>query len=194
MKHKILCMGDSNTFGYDPRSTLADRYPPSVRWTALLDAGPRWSIVNDGVNGREIPWRDWELAQMLRTLERSGPDGVLILLGTNDLMCGLTPEEAARRMEGCLTRLLEHWQDRPRLLLSAPLHITRGAWATDPALPGSVSTLAGHYEALARQLGISFVNTSVWDAALAFDGVHLMPEGHRLLAEEMDRALCALFP
>ena len=38
MAHKILCFGDSNTYGYDPRSCLGGRYPDSVRWTALLEA------------------------------------------------------------------------------------------------------------------------------------------------------------
>ena len=28
---KILCIGDSNTYGYDPRSYLGDRYPAEVR-------------------------------------------------------------------------------------------------------------------------------------------------------------------
>ncbi len=36
MGRRILCFGDSNTYGYDPRSYLGGRYPASVRWTALL--------------------------------------------------------------------------------------------------------------------------------------------------------------
>ena len=36
MCRRLLCYGDSNTYGYDPRSYLGGRYPQSVRWTALL--------------------------------------------------------------------------------------------------------------------------------------------------------------
>ena len=31
MRQKILCYGDSNTYGYDPRAYLGGRYPKAVR-------------------------------------------------------------------------------------------------------------------------------------------------------------------
>lgn len=37
---EILCYGDSNTYGYDPREPLGGRYPTAVRWTGRL-AHPR---------------------------------------------------------------------------------------------------------------------------------------------------------
>ena len=52
---KIICFGDSNTWGYDPRSYLGERYPKDVRWTGLLSALPGLEVVNCGVNGRTIP-------------------------------------------------------------------------------------------------------------------------------------------
>ena len=33
---KILCFGDSNTYGFDPRGYLGGRYPVTVRWTGRL--------------------------------------------------------------------------------------------------------------------------------------------------------------
>ena len=54
---RIVCVGDSNTYGYDPRSYLGGRYGTDVRWTRLLsNAG--WDVVNLGVNGAEIPRRE----------------------------------------------------------------------------------------------------------------------------------------
>ena len=38
MSRRILCWGDSNTYGYDPQSPLGGRYPPQVRWTDQLAA------------------------------------------------------------------------------------------------------------------------------------------------------------
>ena len=49
---KILCIGDSNTYGYDPRSYLGDRYPAEVRWTDRLN---KWDVINCGVNGMTVP-------------------------------------------------------------------------------------------------------------------------------------------
>lgn len=37
MCHRVLCYGDSNTHGYNPRSYLGERYQESIRWTALLE-------------------------------------------------------------------------------------------------------------------------------------------------------------
>ena len=52
---KLLCFGDSNTYGYDPRSFLDDRYPAEVRWTDALARDTGWTVLNMGQNGREIP-------------------------------------------------------------------------------------------------------------------------------------------
>ena len=54
MCRRLLCYGDSNTYGYDPRSYLGGRYPKTVRWTGLLDA-EGWKVINKGENGRSIP-------------------------------------------------------------------------------------------------------------------------------------------
>ena len=34
MAKQIVCIGDSNTWGYDPRGFGGGRYPAAVRWTA----------------------------------------------------------------------------------------------------------------------------------------------------------------
>ena len=39
---RILCYGDSDTFGHDPRSPLGEPYPPEVRWTDRLAAATGW--------------------------------------------------------------------------------------------------------------------------------------------------------
>lgn len=44
---KILCIGDSNTYGYDPRSFFGDRYPEDVRWTDNLGACERTGFRAD---------------------------------------------------------------------------------------------------------------------------------------------------
>ena len=48
---RILCFGDSNTYGYDPRG---GRYDENTRWTKRLDTllGDGWTVVEEGFNGR----------------------------------------------------------------------------------------------------------------------------------------------
>ena len=37
---KVICFGDSNTYGYDPRSFLGDRYGPTDRWPGCTGPCP----------------------------------------------------------------------------------------------------------------------------------------------------------
>ena len=98
MAKQIVCIGDSNTWGYDPRGFGGGRYPADVRWTALLEAGGRWEITNLGENGREIPHSAFALRLLARQLDAARPfDGVCVLLGSNDLLCGASPAAAKAR-------------------------------------------------------------------------------------------------
>ena len=95
----LLCYGDSNTYGYDPRSYLGERYPRSVRWTGLLaEAG--YEVRNEGLNGRSIP-RDSGIPAAVRLLLADPFRLLTVQLGVNDLLNdpALTAEDCARRME-----------------------------------------------------------------------------------------------
>ena len=48
----IICFGDSNTYGYDPRSYLGDRYDPDSRWVDILATKTGWTVRNLGTAGR----------------------------------------------------------------------------------------------------------------------------------------------
>ncbi len=45
---KIICYGDSNTFGYDPSGGL--RYDENTRWTSVLqkNLGAEYEVINEG--------------------------------------------------------------------------------------------------------------------------------------------------
>lgn len=51
MKKRILCFGDSNTWGYDPRG---GRYDEETRWPMRLQRllGEGFTVVEEGFNGR----------------------------------------------------------------------------------------------------------------------------------------------
>ena len=50
----VICFGDSNTYGYDPRSYLGGRYDTDSRWVDILAAKTGWTVCNMGENGREL--------------------------------------------------------------------------------------------------------------------------------------------
>ena len=43
---KVICYGDSNTYGYDPRSYIGGRYPAGDRWVDLLAEKTGWEVEN----------------------------------------------------------------------------------------------------------------------------------------------------
>ncbi len=181
---RILCYGDSNTYGYDPRSFLGDRYPADVRWTERLACDTGWEVLNAGQNGRCIPWRALELAQADQLLDGcGGADLLAIMLGSNDLLqtSGFTARDTAARMENFLWHLLVR-SDVGAILLISPPPMRTGAWVTEERLLTESARLAREYEALARRLGIRFADAGQWDVELVFDGVHFSEAGHRAFA------------
>lgn len=191
MARRIVCIGDSNTWGYDPRGFGGGRYPAAVRWTAQLDRRAAWVIHNLGENGREIPHSAFALDLLGRQLDAAAPfDGICVMLGSNDLLCGASPIAAAARMEDLLDRLAA--SGAPVLLL-APPPFRPGAWVGDSRLIAASVQLAGLYRTLAQARGIAFADAGEWDIALAFDGVHFTEEGHLRFAEHAAQAFAQAF-
>ena len=190
---RLLCFGDSNTYGYDPRSYLGERYPAETRWTERLAAATGWEVLEEGQNGREIPCRSAEQRTAAETLSQAGRlDVLIVMLGGNDLLQhpDFAAEDAAARMERFLTALLPH----PALaagtvLLVAPPPMRPGAWVTERRLLTESARLADCYQALARRLEIPFADAGQWGVGLLFDGVRFSETGHRAFAEGLRRTL-----
>ena len=167
---KIICFGDSNTYGYDPRGYFGGRY--DAPWPAILAARTGWNVVNDGMNGREIP--------QTPILFPMDTDLLIIMLGTNDLLQFRTPQAACEKMEHFLELLT---LDRDKILLIAPPPMKFGEWVQNQELIDDSVMLGKHYKALAEHLGIRFADAGEWNIPLAYDGVHLSEEGHRAFAK-----------
>lgn len=52
---KNLCFGDSNTYGYDPRSFFGNQYPAQHRWVDFLAKKLDCKAANAGENGQTFP-------------------------------------------------------------------------------------------------------------------------------------------
>ena len=143
----VICFGNSNTYGYDPHSYLGDRYDAYSRWVDILAEETGWSICNMGQNGREIP-----------TVAPSFPadtDLLIFMLGTNDLLQGRSPEQAAVSLKRFLSGIS---LDRSKILLIAPPPLKRGAWVPDQQLIDDSCADARLCQTLAEQLGIHFAD------------------------------------
>ena len=158
---------------------MGGRYPPDSRWVDLLADQTGWEVVNLGENGRCIPLRPISLPEDV--------DLVIVMLGTNDLLQGCTPEKTADRMK----RFLQSLPLAPEhILLIAPPPIVPGEWVTDSSLIESSHLLAKYYRELAGQLGVRFADAGNWHVTLAYDGVHFTEQGHRAFAQELIQEVC----
>ena len=167
---KVVCYGDSNTYGYDPRGYFGGQY--DAPWPELLAEKLGFSVLNWGENGREIPGRTVDFP--------ADTDLLIIMLGTNDLLQFWTPEAACEKMGRFLESLT---LNRDKILLLAPPPMTFGDWVQDQELIDDSITLAKHFKTLAARLGIRFADAGDWNIPLAYDGVHLTEEGHRAFTQ-----------
>ena len=87
----ILCYGDSNTWGANPRDLT--RFPKEVRWPGQLQLllGESWCVIEEGSPNRTTSFSDPLIsfrngAELFPVfLESHGPlDVVVVMLGTND--------------------------------------------------------------------------------------------------------------
>lgn len=169
---KVVCFGDSNTWGYDPRDFFGGPYDEI--WPELLHKKLGWDVINWGENGREIPTKP--------VLFPTDMDLLILMLGTNDLLQGRDSAEIRRRMEHFLESLSA---TRSKILLIAPPPLRYGTWVTDSGLIRASKMLAEINWDLARRFGILFADAGEWDLELTFDGVHLTQQGHIRFADEI---------
>ena len=185
---RIVCFGDSNTYGYDP---VTMRYGAENRWPDLLAQMQDKEVVNMGLNGREIPspWYAEKLADAVQP-----DDLLLVMLGSNDLLLeGRSAAEAAASMKAFLLALpAAFWsldKAAPEIILISPPPMIRGFWVTADSIVQESEVLADHYEELAGSLDIGFLDAGKWKIELTFDGVHFTEAGHHAFADGIAAAI-----
>ena len=181
---QIACLGDSNTWGYDPRDLLDNRYPAEIRWTDRLAAAKCVRVFNFGHNGLRAA-QDGFHEELARELASVQPlELATVMLGTNDVANGWNASEAAAHLEKLLRRLLRE-APAEKILLLSPVPLCPGAWVAGPREIAESEALAGRCRALAAKLGTRFADAGEWGIPLCFDGIHITEEGHRIFAERI---------
>ncbi len=204
MAGTIICYGDSNTYGYDPRSFLGGRYPEDQRWPEILAAETDWTVRNFGRNGRCTPYFLPEIEYVIHRLpqwaEEKEPVWLWVMLGTNDLLHDpqMTAESVTERMERFLKKLLACEETaeggnsgggKIRLRLISPVHLSCGQWVETEERCRESEKLDELYRKLAERLGIAFTCAGNWEIPVLFDGVHFSVEGNRKFADCMKEEL-----
>lgn len=202
IKSRILCFGDSLTWGDDPAESghrLPHRWPNTLR-EAL---GPGYDIIEEGQCGRNIATDDPPegekngLKYILPCLESHSPlDMVIIMLGTNDLKrkFNYSLQDVAWEMERFLQKVLCHRQfsssTQYEILLMSPPPLNEGlltGWLGDvfeyEVGMKKSTALKTWYKGLAEQYEIGFLDAGLYCQTSNLDGIHLDDANQQKLGE-----------
>lgn len=204
----ILCYGDSNTYGYDPRTGL--RYPEDIRWTGRLSKllGSGYRVIEEGCNGRttvfDDPAEGWKngLDYLKPCLNSHKPvDVVVLMLGSNDLKAVFhaSPEEIAEGA-GLLAATIQEFTAVkqgyvPEIILISPPEIGSGIKNSpfygsfyEDAIERS-RELSHGYRKMADRYGCTFLDAAQYIQPSEADSLHLDPDAHEILARKIAELL-----
>lgn len=204
---RILCFGDSNTWGYDPATE--DRFDEQTRWTSVLQAalGADFTVIEEGLNGRTTVWNDpiegYKNGHdyLVPCLETHRPlDLVVLMLGTNDLKrrFSLSAYDIAQGAAVLLRAIAYSKAGRdgnaPSVLLLAPppvAKLTNFAEMFEGSEAKSL-LLGQHYRAVAVEYNVAFLDTSTVIRSSDIDGIHFEAEEHAKLGRAVAHEVLAL--
>jgi len=200
-KIRILCYGDSNTWGYDPENGL--RYPPESRWPIVMGMNlpEGWIVIEEGLPGRTTVFEDpltpfrkgAGLLSML--LETHMPlDLVILMLGTNDAKSrfsasaydiGLGVGVLVDEVRGFPFEV--RCGRSPSILIIAPpkIHAVQGTPESFIGAPEKSGNFAQVFQKIAEEKHCLFFDADKVVASSLIDGLHLSAEAQR----ELGRAI-----
>lgn len=208
---RLLCFGDSNTWGYlgDTLSEKGNplRLPPSQRWTGCLqrELGADYLVIEEGLSGRTVlvsdpAWAHESLSraghpQLLVAMESHLPVDLLIyMLGTNDCreILQLSAREIVAQILYSLQqakRFSEELEHPTQLLCLGPLCIDK-LYENRPVFDVMGRGCAEKSQELlvrlalaCEQAQIPFFDINPYCFASAGDGLHIDKSCHPTLAK-----------
>lgn len=191
--NKILCFGDSNTYGLRPDG--AGRYSNEIRWTGLIqkNLGLDYFVIEEGLCGRTTIFED--KARFLRSgidylkpfLESHDDiDLVIIMLGTND--CKSLYNNSSKDIAHGIELLVDviHKKSEASILIVSPIHLGEKVYIIDKDFSeNSIKVskqLAVEYEKTAKENACDFLDASKFAISSEVDMQHLDEKGHFSLA------------
>lgn len=202
---RILCFGDSNTYGYIPDGS--GRYERDIRWTGILQEKlvSEAVIIEEGLCGRTTVFQDvlrygrsgFEILPVL--LESHTPlDVVIVMLGTNDCktVYGASAEVIGKGVEKIIERI-KAYQPQAEILLISPIWLGDDVWKPgyDPEFKEESVQVSRRlkevYAKIAEKNHCLFLAASDYAKPSVTDQEHLDEKGHEALANAIESVLNA---
>ncbi|MBE6133118.1 MAG: acylhydrolase [Erysipelotrichaceae bacterium] len=201
---RILCFGDSNTWGYVPSSD-AERYPVSIRYPRVLASllGNDYEVIEEGLPGRTMCSDDLKELVGNRNgklafggiLYSSLPlDYILIMLGSNDLK--YIYKDTAKRCAESLEKdyiykveqkLVGKIKNSPKIIIVAPSVVGDGYEKVSKDVINESKYFNEEYQKVAEKHNCLFVDNNGLETGS--DYIHLTEKSHLLLAKKIYKAI-----
>ena len=201
---RILCYGDSNTYGYIP---TGGRYDEDTRWPMRLQRllGDGCTVIEEGFNGRTCVFDDPVEGGYKSGVQYLPPclmshnplDAVLIMLGTNDTKrrFGMTPMTIGQSMMQLVRTAKQYAIDEAgeasRVVVVAPPRIldnlpeTRHAECFGDQAIAVSAGLARELRRITKLMRCDFFDAGPFAEVSTLDAVHMTARGHLRLAEAL---------
>jgi len=182
---KILCIGDSNTYGYN--SVDGSRFENP--WPSLLDA----KVTNAGVNGKTLMKHPSEKVYPcslngLSNYFDSIYDLIIICLGSNDLKPNYltSPKAYYRQYNQLIEAILANNPLQDILLLGLP-NIGPAFYQKENKISSLAKSLETEIEKVAVNNHLNYLKLPQLE--LTSDGIHLSENAHHVLADFINEYL-----
>ena len=204
MQKRILCYGDSNTYGYIP---TGGRYDENTRWPMRMQRllGESYAIIEEGFNGRTCVFDDPVEGGFKSGVQYLPPclmthnplDAVLIMLGTNDtkVRFGMTPMTIGQSMMQLVRTAKQYAVNEAgevsHIVIVAPplildnLMQTRHAECFGPQAIAVSAGLPRELRRISKLMRCAFFDASPYAEVSPLDAVHMTAQGHLRLGEAM---------
>ena len=215
-KKRILCFGDSLTWGWMPIAEVVPttRYPFEQRWTGILAAhlGEGFEIIEGGLSGRTTDLDDPTdsrlngSAYLPAALATHLPlDLVILQLGTNDTKTYFkrSAYDIALGMSKLLIQVATSAggvgtaYPAPKALVIAPppLGPMSDPWLQDTfdGAQEKSRELASRYDALTRFFKVDFLNAGAFMTTDGIDGIHFTVENNIGLGKAVAEKIKAIY-
>lgn len=194
---KILCFGDSNTFGYNPHN--GKRYDENSRWTGILKNlyKDKYKIIKAGCNNRTAFSNNPDGIQftgykVLPEYLKEFYDIIIFAIGINDLQKFYNPtlEEFETGIENLIKKIRESLPKSDIIILS-PSHITENILSSyfrfmfnETSIEKS-KQITPIYEKIANKYNCKFLDLNKIVTPSEIDGLHYEIEEHKKIAQNI---------
>jgi len=205
---KILCYGDSNTWGCSPIDS--SRFDENTRWPMVMSSilGDDFLVIEEGLNGRtalnlspdNYMLNGIEYIDSL--IEKHFPVDILVLnLGLNDVFIfeEVTINEILRGIEKIIDTVnnfqTKHACNIPETVIMSPLKFNSDVeWAQTIELQiNKLKEIPEAYKKLSIEKNCYFFNTYDYVTGSIIDGSHLDAGSHIFLGEKIAEFILSRF-